>query len=215
MLRQLLFLLIATVFIFACNNYESHDELDEEGFRTVYQTDPETGEIEGTLKQYLPNGTLLKEENYVAGKLEGARQVYYEDGKLLANENYRNGAFDGAYINYYADGQPKQRGNYTEGEMAGKWLGYYKNGALREEVTFSENEEEGPFREWYDNGRPKASGTYVPGAKEDGILHLYTTSGELEKVMNCEVGLCRTSWTPDSTFSAPEAPDMTMPNWEE
>ncbi|MBK8491633.1 MAG: hypothetical protein IPL49_12310 [Saprospirales bacterium] len=83
--------------------------------------------------------------------------------------------------------------------MAGSWKRYYENGQLLEDVQFENNEENGPFVEYYDNGNLKAKGAYLNGDHEHGLLELYDTTGQLERKMNCEMGLCRTFWTPDST----------------
>ena len=183
------------------------------GYRSVYSVDPETGLKQGAYREYNAEGGLILEENYVDNVLEGEKLMYNPDGSIAVREHHTAGVFDGPYTSYDEQGRIRLSGRYTEGEATGVWYGYYPNGSLEEEVTFEANVEHGPFREWYEDGRPKASGSYIEGDNEHGTLHLYTESGDLERVMNCERGRCQTFWTPDSTGVAPEVVDMTPPRY--
>lgn len=214
-MQRLRNLLIATLTIcYACSPaYENKEETDALGYRTVWLEDPETGLRQGETKEYDPQGNLLAEALYVDGVLDGKRIIYYPNGTVQREESYRAGAYEGAYVAYDSSGAVAFRGQYVDGAMNKAWSYFYPNGALKEVVTFVDNEENGPFREWYPNGKPKASGSYLDGDDEDGVLHLYAESGELERVMNCEAGICATAWTPDSTAAAPPGPDMTLPKY--
>ncbi|TXF91365.1 toxin-antitoxin system YwqK family antitoxin [Neolewinella aurantiaca] len=206
-----IFALLA-LFFYACGDgLEQKEETDALGFRVEYKVDPETGLKEGALRRYDPQGNLAIEENYLEGKLEGKRKVFTPEGKVIVEENYKADEFDGDYITYDSTGVISGKGQYIDGAMNRAWYRFYPNGKVQEVVTFVDNAENGPFREWYQNGQPKASGAYLNGDKEHGKLHLYTEAGQLERVMNCEVGVCNTIWSPDSTFVAPEGVDMTMP----
>jgi len=79
-----------------------------------------------------------------------------------------------------------------------KWKRYYDSGELMEIVNFVENEENGPFVEYYKNGNKKATGNYLDGDNEHGELELFDEQGELIKKMNCNKGICRTSWTKEA-----------------
>lgn len=211
MFRSLLLLLFVATFATACDGLERVSLTDEFGTRTEYKTDPETGLKEGTLRQYDKEGKLTTEEYYVHGVLDGERKLYYPDGKVAVHENYDMGQFAGEYKNYSEDGKISHKGNYINGAMNEDWTAYYPDGKIKEVVRFENNEENGPFREWYPNGSPKASGNYLNGDKEHGILHLYEEDGSLKKVMNCNSGMCATIWTPDSTTVAPTEVNMAMP----
>ena len=208
---RLLLCALALATLTNCSNLETQEETDALGFRSVWTIDPETGAHEGTLKEYRPDGSLHYEENYVANQLDGRRTIYYEDGKPNIEENYDAGRFEGDYTIYYPDGKVQESGRYINGAKNKAWFYYYPDGKIKEVVTFEDNVESGPFREWYPDGKPKASGAYRDGDNEDGVLHLYTETGELERVMNCNEGICMTFWTPDSTGVAPAGPDMTPP----
>ena len=205
-------LLVIAVFVLAgCSNLEQREETDDMGYRSVYSVDPETGLKQGLYKEYNSEGDLILEEHYVDDVLEGEKSMYNPDGSIAVREHHAGGVFDGPYASYDEKGRIRLSGNYRVGEATGVWYGYYPDGSVKEEVNFEANVEQGPFREWYGDGSPKASGSYIDGDKEHGTLHLYTESGELERVMNCDRGRCQTFWTPDSTGVAPAVVDMTLP----
>ena len=85
--------------------------------------------------------------------------------------------------------------------MQGIWKKYYESGKLMESVTMRDNEENGPFVEYWENGNLKAEGAYLDGDNEDGELKLYDEHGELEKTMQCERGMCYTTWKKETSAS--------------
>jgi len=212
MLRLLSSLCLTFLLLPACGDgLEQIDETDDQGYRVTYGIDPETKLKQGPAREYDPEGTLTTEENYLDGKLDGERKLYGPDGKLIVLENYKADRFEGEYLNFDSLGNVVLRGNYIGGAMNKEWYQYYADGGVKEVVTFVDNEENGPFREWHQNGNPKASGAYRNGDNEDGVLHLYTETGELERVMQCSLKMCMTFWTPDSNGVAPAGVDMSRP----
>ena len=55
------------------------------------------------------------------------------------------------------------------------------------------------FTEFYENGNKKAEGSYKEGAKEDGLLLIYDTTGVLIRKMECADGICHTIWSLSNT----------------
>jgi len=49
------------------------------------------GVVEGKLREYLPNGTLYREQNYLHGHEEGLQRMWWSNGKLRANYVVKNG----------------------------------------------------------------------------------------------------------------------------
>jgi antitoxin component YwqK of YwqJK toxin-antitoxin module len=49
------------------------------------------GVVEGTLREWLPDGTLYREQNYLHGHEEGRQRMWYGNGKLRANYVVRSG----------------------------------------------------------------------------------------------------------------------------
>ncbi len=203
--------LLTLALTYSCSGPELRGVEEQDGSRTEYHVDPETEKKEGTLRHFDPRGRLSLEETYAAGQLTGPRRLYHPDGKLAVEETYADGRITGEYRSYNENGTLRQFGRYVDGAMNDTWLRYYEDGKIMEEVTFVDNQENGPFREWYPDGKPKASGNYLDGDKEHGLLHLYLESGELERVMKCDRGACNTFWSPDSMGTAPEVPDMQPP----
>ncbi len=180
------------------NNLETIEEYDELGYTERYQRNKETLVKEGAFRRYNPEGQLVELATYRSDTLVGQRILFTDQGDTLIVENYRGGVFEGPYRKYFEDlPQVQQKGQFTDGRMEGTWTSYYSNGELRERVAFANNQEEGPFREWHDNGKLKAEGTYRNGDNEDGELRLYDENGNLERIMQCDMGVCRTTWTPE------------------
>lgn len=205
--------LLVLCILFTCGPaLENQSEVDELGYRTEYQTDPETGQRQGLARQYAPDGTLLAEENYLDGQLDGTRTAYYPDGRQEIVETYRAGQFEGEYRTYDSLGNLRLRGQYVDGAMGKDWIRYWPNGEVREVVAFTDNRENGPFREWFENGQPSAAGTYLNG-KEEGMLYVYDEAdGGLLAVRHCTAGVCTTQWRREDGGTAPGSPpDMQRP----
>lgn len=155
----------------------------------------------GTYFKYYPNGKVEEQAEFVNDTLQGQRILFYDAGDTLIVEHYQKGIFQGPYRSYYANGVLESEGNYRSGEMDGQWHFFYKNKQVKEVVEFANNEENGPFVEYHENGKLKAKGTYkttaenIDGNKEHGPLELYDENGALERKMNCNLGVCRTTWS--------------------
>ena len=63
-----------------------------------------------------------------------------------------------------------------------------------EQVTFVNNTENGPFQEFYPSGQVKVEGEYLNGDNEHGVLKFYNEDGVLTKTMDCNQGMCKTTW---------------------
>lgn len=188
-----LFLLL----LFACASKTKTIEVQNDDGLIIerYEQNTETQQKDGKSELFDTNGNLLEVAFYKNGQLDGERTLYHENGEIQAIERYENGAFAGIYQAYYENKQLELEGKYIDGKMDGEWKRYYDSGELMEIVTFVENEENGPFVEYYKNGNTKAAGAYLNGDNEHGELKLFDENGELTKKMNCEKGICRTSWT--------------------
>ena len=149
---------------------------------------------QGEAEVFDSEGALIERARYEDGELEGTRTRYYADGAIQAEETLRGGRLDGLFRSYYPDGQLELEGQYVDHVGTGTWTGYYPDGAKKEEVTMRGSLADGPFLEWHPNGNRKAEGTYVKGGKEDGELLLYDETGALERKMDCEEGVCYTTW---------------------
>ncbi len=210
MKRAIYPLLLLLLFLTACGDgTKAVEATDDFGNRVMFRQTPE-GMRQGPAEVRDAEGKLVERANYAADKLDGERTIYFpgtEQPQIV--ETYDRGTFAGTYKEYFKGGKLRQRGDYAAGVMTGEWVSYYENGQVAEVVTFADNNENGPFREWYADGKQKAVGRYLDGDKENGPLWVYEEgTGELERYMLCESGICTTKWTRDSTGqSAPPVPE--------
>ena len=185
----------AALLLLGCADTTVVEDFNAEGVLTERYTIRKADSVRhGEAEVYDLEGVLIERAHYADGELEGPRTLYYASGAVQAEETLRGGRLEGPYRSYYPDGQLELEGQYVGHVGTGTWTGYYPDGARKEEVTMTESLAAGPFREWHPNGNRKAEGTYVKGGKEDGELLLYDERGDLERKMDCEEGICYTTW---------------------
>ncbi len=195
-MKEILVLLSLVIFSQACKNAIEVVEVKNEAGQLVekYQRSVESNMRHGSYEAFDEKGNIIESSVFQNDTLHGERIIYFENGQPQYIEQYKNGQFDDLYNSFYESGQLKLEGKYTNGAMNGEWKGYHENGQLKEVVLFENNNENGPFVEYHANGKLAAEGTYLNGDKEHGELKLYDKTGELYKTMNCDEGLCRTTW---------------------
>jgi antitoxin component YwqK of YwqJK toxin-antitoxin module len=183
------------VFTACVNQYETVRNYDEAGYLLEeYTIDRKTKQKQGIYQSFDKNGKVIAEETYSNNVLNGRRRVFFSNDTPQVVEIYKNGLLDGAYSSYYENGKVSFEGNYVNGKMEGEWRGYYDNGQLKEIVQFQGDAENGSFIEYHANGKLKAKGNYLNGDQEHGALELYDESGALVRKMDCEQGICKTTW---------------------
>ncbi len=195
MTRTTCFILLI-LFVGCKNEFKTVTEQNEFGQQVTYQIHKETGFKQGPYTIRDGAGVLLEEANYLQDTLDGERKIYTTAGVLESIETYKDGTFEGSYQLFYPNKQLKFAAEYQNGVLAGEAKSYYEDGQLKEVVGFKENVESGPFTEYHPNGNLKAKGSYYSGNhSEHGPLELFDENGDIIKKMNCEKGVCRTSWT--------------------
>lgn len=190
------------IVLLAMGGCQSNQTVEEElpsGLIKRYEMDAESGKKTGKYLLLKPDGTVLEESRYADDLLEGKRVLYNNKGEKDREEFYDSGELQGIYKGFYPSGELKFEGEYRDNEMSGLWTYYYESGEVKEKVHYEHNFEDGPFEEYYPDGTIKAKGNYLVGDNEDGLLFLYDESGAPKRVMECDSGICRTQWTPDST----------------
>ncbi len=189
-----IFFYLLLVILLACSSHQEVEVKDDSGqIVERFTVDKKTGKKNGEYHRL--DGQLITETAlYVNDTLDGVRTLYFKNGQKEIEETYKMGIYHGDYFTYYEDGRIKQEGQYVDGTMEGPWKKYYNGGELMEMVEMHDNNENGPFIEYWENGNLKAEGTYLDGDNEDGELKLYSENGELEKIMQCNRGICHTTW---------------------
>lgn len=166
----------------------------------VYEISLQDSAKDGTYKKFYADGQIYEEGVFEKGVLNGMRKLYYPSGKIQTEEKYSNGYFEGEWTSYWENCEKKLTGKYVNNAMEGEWKAFYDDGKLKEVVSFKDNLENGPFIEYFPNQNIKAKGYYKDGDQEDGELLLYNENGEMIKKMECNLGLCKTTWSiKDST----------------
>ena len=200
-MRQYFFFTLLTIFLFSCGGDLEKIEVKNDDGKVVevYTRKKVDYAKEGIYEKYADDGVLLEKATYSNDTLNGERLLYFENGNPQYIENYKAGQFEGPYKAYHDNGALKLEGMYVNNAMEGEWKAYYENGQLKEVVQFEANQENGPFIEYYENGKLKAKGSYLEGDHEHGELELYDESGELTRKMQCDKGICRTTWQRDTT----------------
>jgi antitoxin component YwqK of YwqJK toxin-antitoxin module len=176
---------------------ETVEETDPDGNLLKFTRRDSDGLKEGVFNKTSAKGIKLEEARYKNGKLDGQRVLFYPNGDTLIVETYQEDLFDGPYKSFYPNGQLKMVCTYVDNNIEGKWLQYYESGQIKEEVLFQDNIENGPFREYHPNGQLSVEGSYKDGDNEHGPLKFYNEQGLHYKTMECNMGICRTVWSPE------------------
>jgi antitoxin component YwqK of YwqJK toxin-antitoxin module len=190
-------LLFASFCLLACTdkNIETIKVKDDNGILTEQFTrNKKDFAKQGLYQNFYPNGTIKEESHYQNNQLDGVRKFFYANGTIESEESFRNGVQSGVYKKFYPNGTLSLEMFYVNGVLTGVSKGFYENGVLKEQVNFKENEENGPFVEYYDNCNLKAKGSYLDGPNEHDSLYIYDVSGQLERVMFCQSGICHTAY---------------------
>ena len=202
-LRSSLLLFTLLLLLSSCQQAKIIERKNEKGIvveRYSIIEDKEGEKKHGLYERFDNEGKIAEQSNYKTGKLEGLRKLY-EQGILESEETRVSDQFHGPYKGYFPNGQLRMEANYEKDIISGDVKVYYPSGKLKEIVRFADNVETGPFIEYYENGNLKAEGNYKQsdGPVEDGELKLYDTTGNLIRIMDCELGKCTTKWTKDTT----------------
>ncbi len=197
-MRLWLSLFFASVFCACTGNVETVEVRNEYGEIERFERRKRDFARHGLYQRFDAQGRLREEAHYLNDTLHGVRTLYYPNGQPEQVENYDHGLHHGPVVLYYEDGKKHLEQTFVRGVLQGISTRWYPNGVLREKVTLRNNEENGPFTEWYENGNLKAQGSYLEGDNEHDTLRLYDPNGQLERIMWCQKGRCRTIWHRDS-----------------
>lgn len=198
MKNSMILLALSMLILTACNKPElSEISITDDNGKVLekYFMDLNTKMKQGAYTTFYPDGTVSSVANYLNDTLEGQKLWYFENGKIEIEENFKKGNYHGVFKAYFEDGTILQEGAYEDNMPFGEWLSYYANGKLKERVTFANGYENGPFEEYSESGVISSRGVYNDGPKEEGLLELFDSSGDLVKKMQCKKGVCQTSWT--------------------
>ncbi len=194
----------AVFFLISCknSNFEEVENRNEAGkIIEKYTRNKKDFSKEGICQRFSDDGKLAEEANFKNGVTEGDRKFFFPNGTVEIIEPNVAGKIHGKYKKFAENGTLVLEQDYQNGVLEGISKAFYENGTLKEEVSMKNNEENGPFKEWHENGKLKAEGNYLTpddpdfeGEKEDGELKMYDENGVLERIMDCNLGVCKTTW---------------------
>ncbi|MDF1674008.1 MAG: hypothetical protein P1U41_10905 [Vicingaceae bacterium] len=140
----------------------------------------------GLWKWYYESGKLLREENFRKGLEDGMMHEYLEDGYIITEGEYIDGLKEGEWI--YEHGDHKEIGNYRDGQKSGLWKYYYlKNNELSFEGNFIDGEPNGKHKYYYENGKLQREEIYNMGIKKDSWRY-FNELGELNLTIHYKDG---------------------------
>jgi antitoxin component YwqK of YwqJK toxin-antitoxin module len=110
------------------------------------------GKRDGPQRLWLPDGTLLFDENYKAGERHGWCATYYKNGQIWREETFREGKRHGLQLSWHPNGQMESKAEYKDGERHGILAIWYDNG--QEDVIdhYDKGRSVGPFQKWNRDG---------------------------------------------------------------
>ncbi len=140
---------VSGIFWFHEGNILAYSSADKDG-KSVKRIQLDKGS--GDVTTYFPNGNKAIVCTYKNGYVDGKRINYMPDGKINSDENFITGYANGIQ-KYYYEGSAvlKEEDNYYYGELDGICTYYYKDGSVEHTETYSLGTREGPSK-YYDKG---------------------------------------------------------------
>jgi len=110
------------------------------------------------------SGALATHGTAVEGRLEGTWREWHPNGRLSIEAEFRHDVLSGDFAVFGDGGTKLYAGRHdASGAMDGTWRRWWPSGALRTEWTMRHGRHEGAVRGWYESGRPRLEGAYTGG----------------------------------------------------
>ncbi len=97
----------------------------ENGKPEVEEPYDSNGILNGTYKQYYPEGGLKLEQPYVANVISGMIRVYYPGGQIKEEVTMQENQENGPFAEYHPNGKMEWKGAYKNGDDEFGWLEQY------------------------------------------------------------------------------------------
>ncbi len=123
------------------------------------------GKLDGTFKEFYPNGNLKREIHYIGGKIRGLFRTYYENGQVEQAAFYIHGQLDGIYQSYYDTGILHQQKEYLRGKLNGVYKAFDEKGIPFFEITYVNDVQHGTDKIFDSNGVLQYLDTYDRGTR--------------------------------------------------
>ena len=189
MISKSVYLFLAVLLIFSCQEQTKLGSFDETGYTVTsisgshvkeLQLIDETGLLVekgyvsnglkiGNWTTYWQDGKKIKSvKHFVDGKLNGTSMKYNDRNQILEITNYLNDQLHGYHV-VYSWARPVKEITYKLGKVHGEMKVYFdKNGKLQKTISFSNGVQDGPFRQYDFEGNLVLDYIYKNGEKVSG-----------------------------------------------
>ena len=123
-------LLLIIIVLISCSNKHKKEYYKSGRLKKDYTLN-DSGQFNGTYKEYYENGKLMVEAHLINGHFDGMKRGYYENGDIKFSCEGKAGRLNG-YLRRYNEGK----------ELTA--IEYYKD----DSIVFIQNYEKGVFAEW-------------------------------------------------------------------
>ncbi len=123
----------------------------------------ETKPYTGVLFVTEENDQISEEGTYKNGKLNGTRKEWYPDGQLKCIESYRNNVKHGIWNTWFFGGDLAIEEVYKNGNKDGLCRIWSPKGFVTFEGTFKNDLGNGVFKQWDDEGNLESEALYKDG----------------------------------------------------
>ena len=112
------------------------------------------GKMQGILKTFHPDGTLMAETNYIAGEAAGLSRSTDEQGRVVQEATLKHGKRDGIAKDFWPEtGKLRREIPYEMGRVEGVAKEFYPSGILKRELPFKNNAMNGMEIDYDDGGK--------------------------------------------------------------
>lgn len=98
------------------------------------------------------NGSISRRVQIVSGEKQGLMTDYYPDGKVLAERWFKNDKQDGRTVIYHPSGRIKEVQYYQQGEQYSGDTIWYESGQPQFTAFFQNGVKNGYLRKWAETG---------------------------------------------------------------
>lgn len=182
MKSKILFLIVFSIIITACNRHQLREKKSDNGqLQEQYQViETKDGSFikDGYYKTWYSNGQIENQGNYADGKRAGNWKNWYSNGQLHEDINFKEDSLDGEFKKWHENGKKLIEGKYEFGNLVGKWQSWHDNGQLNADENYVNDKLEGKQSYWYANGQKLTEGNFVNG-KKDGVWTYFDQDGKI------------------------------------
>ena len=148
--------------------------MSQKTWKKILETHLINGLIDGSYKEWYPNGVLKYEGNFIDGKREGVFYTWFPNGKKKNEMKYVNNVLDSISISFLENGMVERKHNHDT-DLAYIW-DYSDSPKSLNRFTEQFGKLNGYYTKWDTYGRKIEEG-YYHNNKKDSIWYKYDLAG--------------------------------------